>query len=355
MAEDMGDRTELPTGRRLSEARSRGQIAKSHDLSAAVDLIGALVVLLVLGGTMIRIAGTSMRSLLAELWTARQFDAVVPDLWRCALDLAKILGPFLGLLFLIGVLAQYMQVGVMFTTQPLQPKWNKLNPVNGLGGLFGRRGLVKTGINALKCLAVLGIGYSYISGVLPSLAQLPALTVFAAVSVIGNAVLKLVLWLLALLLVIGVTDYVYQRWQHTQDLKMTKEDVKDERRSMEGDPHIKGARLKMARKIAMQRINSAVPKADVVVTNPTHFSVAIQYDAATMRAPKVVAKGVDLLAMKIREVAIAHGVPIVERPPLARALYWGVDEGHEVQPEHYQAIAEILAFVYRLEEQQTAA
>ncbi len=157
--------------------------------------------------------------------------------------------------------------------------------------------------------------------------------------------------LLALLLTIGLIDFFYQKWQHGQDLKMTKHEVKDERRSMEGDPKLKSKRFQMAREIALQRINSAVPKADVIITNPTHYSVAIRYDAATMKAPKVVAKGVDYLAMRIREVGRTHSIPIVERPPLARGLYASVEVGQEVSPEFYQAIAEILAFVYRLETQ----
>jgi flagellar biosynthetic protein FlhB len=152
------------------------------------------------------------------------------------------------------------------------------------------------------------------------------------------------------MLIIGVADYMYQRWQYTQDLKMTRHEVTDERKSMEGDPEIKARRFRMARQMALQRVNQAVPKADVIVTNPTHFSVALRYDAETMAAPRVVAKGVDFLAMRIRQIAMTHGVPIVERPPLARALYYGVEVGRDVPAEHYQAVAELLAYVYRLDE-----
>jgi flagellar biosynthetic protein FlhB len=257
--------------------------------------------------------------------------------------------PVLGLLFVLGIAAHVMQVGFIFTTQPLTPNLSRLNPVNGLGRLFNRRNLVKTLVNSLKLIVVTLVAYLYMSGTVQKIAALPALSVFAGVSVIGQIAMQLAIWLLAVLLIIGVVDWLYQRWQHTQDLKMTKDEVKDERRSMEGDPQVKGRRFKLMREMALQRINQAVPRADVIVTNPTHYSIAIEYDAKTMKAPRVVAKGVDHMAMRIRQVAMIHKVPIVERPPLARGLYYGVEVGQEVSPEFYQAVAELLAYVYRLE------
>jgi flagellar biosynthetic protein FlhB len=253
------------------------------------------------------------------------------------------------LIFVIGIAAHIMQVGLVFTTQPLQPNLSRLNPVNGLGRLFSRRNLIKTLVGCIKLVIVVLVAYLYLSGVMQKVADLPLLPAMAGVSVVGRLALELSAWLLAVLLVVGVTDWLYQRWQHTQDLKMTKDEVKDERRSMEGDPMVKGRRMKLMREMALQRINQAVPRADVIVTNPTHYSVAIEYDAATMKAPRIVAKGVDHMAMRIRQVALVHKVPIVERPPLARGLYYGVEVGHEVSPEFYQAIAELLAYVYRLE------
>lgn len=355
MAEDMGERTEAPTARRRNEARNRGQVAKSQDLSAALDLIGALLVILTLGGMMSREGGFLMRRMLEELDGSIVEKTYEPALYLVAIQLAKILLPGLALLVLVGFASQYIQVGFNLTTEPLMPKFSRLNPLSGLGRLFGVRNAMKAGVNSFKVVLILIVGYQVIAGILPRLATLPMMTTAAAATVIGDAIVRLAIWLLVVLLVLGLIDWGYQKWQHTKDLRMTKADVKDERRSMEGDPQVKSARFKMAQKIAMQRINSAVPKADVIVTNPTHFSVAIKYDAQTMRAPKVVAKGADYLAFRIREVATRNAVPIVERPPLARALYAGVEVGHEVKPEHYQAIAEILAFVYRMDEAQTAA
>jgi flagellar biosynthetic protein FlhB len=349
MAEDLGEKTELPTGRKLSEARERGQVAKSQDLSAAIDLITSVVLIVVFGGSLIKAISGVMRHVLE-----RPYDSLNPAAMGALMlslmgQTALAVAPVLGLLFVIGIAAHIMQVGLVFTTQPLQPNLSRLNPVNGLGRLFSRRNLIKTLVGCIKLVIVVLVAYLYLSGVMQKVAGLPLLPAMAGVSVIGRLALELSAWLLAVLLVIGVTDWLYQRWQHTQDLKMTKDEVKDERRSMEGDPMVKGRRMKLMREMALQRINQAVPRADVIVTNPTHYSVAIEYDAATMKAPRIVAKGVDHMAMRIRQVALVHKVPIVERPPLARGLYYGVEVGQEVSPEFYQAVAELLAYVYRLE------
>jgi flagellar biosynthetic protein FlhB len=349
MAEDLGEKTELPTGRRLSDARSRGQVAKSQDLSAAIDLITSVSLIAVFGGSLVRAVSGVMRRVLERPYETLEPKAMGALLFETMGQSAAAVAPVLGLLFVVSIAAHVMQVGFLFTTQPLQPNFSRLNPVNGLGRLFGRRNLVKTLVSFVKLTIVVIVAYLYMSGVLERVAGLPLLTALQGVSVIGKLVLRLAIWLLAVLLIIGVVDWLYQRWQHTQDLKMTKDEVKDERRSMEGDPQVKGRRMKLMREMAMQRINRAVPKADVIVTNPTHFSVAIEYDAKTMRAPRIVAKGVDFMAMRIRHVAMIHKVPIVERPPLARGLYYGVEVGQEVSPEFYQAVAELLAYVYRLE------
>jgi flagellar biosynthesis protein FlhB len=351
MAEDLGEKTELPTGRRLEDARAKGQVAKSQDLSAAIDLITCVVLIAVFGGSLIKAIASVMRHVLE-----RPYDSLDPRLMGgLLLDMmgqsAAAVAPVLGLLFVLGIAAHVMQVGFLFTTQPLTPNFSRLNPVNGLGRLMGRRNLVKTLVACIKLTIVVIVAYLYLSGVLQRIAGLPLVGALQGIGVIGKLALQLALWLLAILLAIGATDWLYQRWQHTQDLKMTKDEVKDERRSMEGDPQIKGRRMKIMRNMAMSRVNQSVPKADVIVTNPTHYSVAIEYDAATMRAPRVVAKGVDFMAMHIRRVAMIHKVPIVERPPLARGLYHAVEVGQEVSPEFYQAVAELLAYVYRLERQ----
>jgi flagellar biosynthetic protein FlhB len=251
--------------------------------------------------------------------------------------------------FLVAYVTQLAQVGLLFTFQPLKPKISQLNPIAGAKKLLGVRSLVKSGVNILKLIVVIGVAYLITVKRLPILVALPRMNSIAAVAEIGKLGLELAIWLVVLLLVLAFVDYIYQKWQHRKDLKMTKHEVKDERRSMEGDPAVKGKRLRMAREIAMQRIAQDVPQADVVIANPTHFSVAIRYDEKNMDAPVVVAKGADFLALRIRQLARFAGVPVIARPPLARALYWGTEVGDAIAPAHYEAVAELLAYVYRID------
>ena len=354
MAEDMGERTELPSERRLQDARERGQVAKSADLASALDLIGVLILLVVFGGGVMRAMSRIMRELLA----GSAYSLSLPTMPLIARDVlvpcALAVGPILGLIVVATLIANLGQIGILFTTQPLMPKFDRLSPVKGVQNLFNRRNLIRTGQSVVKITVISWVGYAYLTGAVDEVAALPMLSASSAMLALAEMMLRLAIWLLALLLILGVVDFMFQRWQHTQELKMTRQEVMDERRSMEGDPQIKGRRARMMRQIAMQQVSAAVPHADVVVTNPTHYSVAIEYDATTMHAPRVVAKGVDFMAMRIRQVAALHAVPIVERPPLARALYADVEVGQEVRPEFYQAIAELLAFVYRLEKEAAA-
>ncbi|KAA0216630.1 MAG: flagellar biosynthesis protein FlhB [Leptolyngbya sp. PLA3] len=357
MADDMGERTENATPKRLADARKRGQVARSTDVNAAVGLAAALILLLTFGRDLTlglarllrdnldfdRLAGTLHAD---DLWLPVQHSAVTG---------ALLLAPLLAIILAVACVTQLTQVGLLFTTRPLKPRLSQLNPISGFKKIFGLRGLVKAGVNVIKLIVVMLIAWLVVSGELQGLAALPQLPVFAAVALIGQAMFKLAVWLIVSLLVLAAIDLIYQKWQHKRDLRMTRQEVKDERRSMEGDPQIKGKRLRMAREIAMQRIAQAVPKADVIIANPTHFSVAVAYDEEKMDAPTIVAKGADHLALRIRHIARIAGVPVIERPPLARALYWGVEIGQQIAPEHYEAVAEVLAYVYRLEHQHTVA
>lgn len=354
MADDMGDKTEDPTGRRLSEARNQGNVARSQDLAAAIELSGAFILLLVFGAAMARASFILMRESLES--QEKPSTSSLFELLRAAgLHMGSAIVPFLLLACVIAALAYVVQFGFIWNVGALQPKFDRLNPTSGLARLVNKQNLVKTLVNSLKLVVVSIVGWMFLSGCVREIAGLPSLTAVAAWGVIGRKALALAAWLFVIMLLMGVADFLFQKWNHLQGLKMTKQEVRDERRSMEGDPQIKGKRFRMAREIIRQRIGSAVPKADVVVTNPTHFSVAIAYDPETMDAPRVVAKGADELAMSIRHVAKAHGVPILERPPLARALYRHVDVGEQIHPRYYEAVAEVLAFVYRLDREAAAA
>ncbi|MCC5822974.1 MAG: flagellar biosynthesis protein FlhB [Phycisphaerales bacterium] len=351
MADDLGERSEAPTSKRRSEARDKGQIPKSQDLSGVITLFGSMVILIAFGGMIISSMAGMIRAMLTA--DASGVHMTVPSMAESARQVfgqaALILIPVLAVAALFGFVSQFIQVGWNVTPEPIRPKLNKLDPIKGFKRVFGKRGLMKTVMNTIKLTVVIGVAYLLALLNAQAIASLPALTAAGALTVGARLLVILMIILLALMLLIALIDYMYQRWQHTQDLKMTKQQVKDERRSMEGDPQIKGKRMQMAREIAMQRVGQAVPEADVVITNPTHFSVAIKYESGVMNAPRLTAKGADEIALRIRQLARKHDVPIVERPPLARAIYWGVEIGQEIAPEHYEAVAEILAYVYRLD------
>jgi flagellar biosynthetic protein FlhB len=350
MAEELGERTELPTGRRLSEARNRGQVAKSQDLTSAIDLLGGVLLIVLFGGAAIAGMAALLRRVLEGQVPGNPLNSASLDalLMWALVEGAKLAGPALVAMMGVALLGNIVQVGWLLSTEPLTPKLERLNPWAGLKKLFNLRNLVRTGLNSLKLAMVVIVAALVVRKDLPAIAALPALGLVQGMYKIALMGGELVAWLLALILLLGLTDYAYQRWQYTSDLRMTRQEVKDERRDVEGDPDVKARRMRMARDIALQRVRQAVPKADVIVTNPTHFSVALKYDSDRMRAPRVVAKGADELAFRIREIAIANGVPIVERPPLARGLFWGVEVGREIAPQFYEAVAEVLAYVYRL-------
>ena len=350
MADDLGEKTEQPTPQRLQKARDRGQAAKSQDLTGAVTMLASLAILIALGGGIAtRLAALMTRVLdgqtAGDPLSTGSTGAAITFAFR---EMVVSLVPVLVILFIVVAAAQFAQVGWLFSVEPIRPKLSKLDPFKGTKKLFDKRNMVKSAVNSLKLAVVVGVTVVVVAVNMGEIIGLPLLEAVPGVAALLGLLLELALWLLALLIVLGVIDLIFQRWQHKQDLRMTKHEVKDERKSLEGDPQLKSRRLKMAADIATQRIQQAVPDADVIVTNPTHYSVAIKYDNTVMTAPKVVASGVDHMAMRIRHLAIMHGVPMVERPPLARALYFGVQPGQEIPPHHYEAIAEILAYVYRL-------
>ncbi len=351
MADDMGEKTEQPTGRKLEDARNKGQLAKSIDLSAPLEMIGAVALIWLLGPLFLAGCQEVLRALLggAPLTVLLSPSESLRSLGWGLTRVMVIAGPLMLLMAVVTIAAQLQQVSFLFTLEPLRPKPEKLNPIAGFGRIFSTRSAVKTLIALIKLVVVGVVVYRVIMAHAQEIASLPALGALAGLGAMSWIVLKVIMWVLAMMLAIGVADWMYQRWQHTQDLKMTRHEVKDDRKESDGDPEMKAKRQRIARDIATQRAKNAVPKADVVVTNPTHFAVALKYDADRMAAPIVVAKGEDYMALRIREIAAASGVPIVERPPLARALYAGVKVGQMVKPELFEAVAEVLAHVYKLE------
>jgi len=351
MAEDLGEKSEQPTAKRMSEARRDGNVARSSDLSSALLLSAGVLLVFVFAQDLF--VGAMMiveRSLSPEfLGRGVRTQGVIEPLRFTFGSAARIVAPLLLLFFVIATALQFLMVGWNLTLKPLQPKFDRLSINQGIKRIISKRTIVKALVNVGKLIVVATIVITAIDSRLDRIVVLPVLTLPAIVLAVAQMVLEVALWAILALLIIGIIDFTYQKWQHNEELKMTKQEVKDERKSAEGDPKVKAQRFRLARQIALQRLGASVPQADVVVTNPTHYAVAIRYNADTMHAPRVVTKGVDHLAIRIRLIASANGIPIVERPPLARALYANVEPGQEIPVEQYEAVAEVLAYIYRLE------
>lgn len=349
MADSVGEKSEAPTPRRRQEAREKGQVAKSNDLSSAALLLGAMIALRMFGANLLGSLLAIMRENLSvsDPAAVRSMD-INQIVMATSILLLSAVGPILAALIVTSIASSLLQVGPIFTTQPLMPQLERLNPLNGFGRLFNVRTIVQLGMNLLKLFVVVWVGYVAIRGRMSDVLVSLETDGWAQVVVMSDVLYDVGIRLAIVLLVLALLDFSWQKMKLERDLKMTKQEVKEEMRRMDGDPIIKQRRRKMQLAAALQRIRKTVPTADVVVTNPTELAIAIKYDSDTMAAPRVVAKGADYLAKKIREMAAMHGIPIIERKPLAQALYKTVEVGQEVPEQFYKAIAEILAYVYQL-------
>jgi len=356
MAESAQEKTEEPTPRRLQEARDEGNVARSMDLTAAFSLLAAVLLLYAFGGHVFRGLINTMHDSLGgggdiNTVSTDTLELTIARVFRSAVD---VIAPLILGITGVALLATVAQVGFLVTTKPLEPNLNKLNPIKGAGNLFNARAGIRLIMSLAKVAVLTLVAFIVIERDLPKILLLAHLEPGAMFQAASGLVFDLALKLAILLLVLGVIDYLFQKQQRTRDLRMSKQDVKEEMKRMEGDPMVKQRRSRVAKQLTMQRTAAAVPQADVVVTNPTHYAIALKYDSQKMAAPRVVAKGADFMAYRIRQIAIAHGVPLVERKELARAMYASVEVGDEVPPEFYNAVAEILAYVYRLSGAATA-
>ena len=350
MADDLGEKTEDATPKRRQQARKSGNVARSQDLSGAVILLGATLLLYVI---LMPTLGKFKVLLETLLDGSTVVSLSAPTAIRTAITYAagggaRILLPILLVMWVVAYLANFCQIGWLLAPNSIKPSLSKINPISGLKKLFGISVVVKAALDILKVVVVMIVAVATIHQYLDEIMVMPYLSAIQCLHQAGWMMLDLALRLIAILLLLGLIDFAYQKWKHKKDMKMTKQQVKDEMKQAEGDPAVKKRRLRMQQQIAMQRIAAAVPKADVIVTNPEHYSVAIRYHADEMHAPKVIAKGADILALRIRQIALLRGIPVLQRPPLARALYRQVAVGQEIPPEFYKTVAEVLAFVYRV-------
>lgn len=344
--DDAGDRTEQPTPRRREEAREEGQVARSADLTAAASLLAGMLLLKAIGPRMLE----RMFAMVRALGEPPQptVAGLLPWSRQVGLAAAELMLPFLVFLLVVTIAATAVQSGLVLSWKRLTVKPDRLDPVGGVKRMFSTDSLARLVFGIFKVAVLSAVAWLTIEGRIGSVlatggGHAGSIWVGAA-SLIFDLGVRLAL----VLLVLGLADYAFQRHKLEQQLRMTKQEVRDELKRMEGDPLIKHRRRQIQQRLALQRIRQEVPRADVVVTNPTEYAVALRYEEGAMTAPRVVAKGTDLLAQRIRQLAQQAGVPIVQRPPLARALYAAVEVGREIPPAFYRAVAEVLAYVYQL-------
>lgn len=353
-----GEKTEEPTSKKLSDARKEGKVAKSKEIVNGVSLLGFFLALRIFFG----FAGVRISDIFRWIYT------IMPDIENTKGGLtiqvfigilrpllAKtliILMPFLLIGFAADFVTNLVQVGWKPTLKPLEPKLSKFNPISGFKRIFSKQSIVNLIFAIAKIGLVCFIAYTSIKDQAKTLFLLYDIALNAALSLIFEIIVDTGIKISVVYIFLGLADYAYQRWKFKDDMKMTKQEVKDEYKNTEGDPQIKGKQRQRMMESSQRRMMKNVPQADVVITNPTHIAVAILYDNTKDEAPRVVAKGEDYLAKKIKDLAKESDVPIVENKPLARALYATVDIDETIPPELYQAVAEILAVVYTNRNQQ---
>jgi flagellar biosynthesis protein FlhB len=340
-------RTEKATPKRREEARERGQVARSIEVNSVLVLLGTLLAF--------RYAGPYMMDSLGRLtiFTYENMNTGfgIENIYSLTLfymwQVFKIIAPILAVIVLVSLAVNYLQVGVLFTLKTLTPKFTNVNPITGFKKLFSRRSLIEFIKALLKIIIISWCGYAGVKSALPDLVPTMDMQGAEAVQFVGLLTLKVLNWIIFALVGIAILDYLYQKWEYEDSLKMTKQEIRDEYKQTEGDPMIKSRIRQIQREMARRRMFEAIPRADVVITNPTHIAVALEYKDG-MQAPLVLAKGERVVAERIKEMAKKHGIPIVQNPPLARALLKQCPVGAFISPDLFEAVAEILAFVYRM-------
>ncbi|MGN1156962.1 MAG: flagellar biosynthesis protein FlhB [Agathobacter sp.] len=350
-----GEKTEPATQKKLEDARKEGKVAKSKDLTQAFELVVLFLLLKIfvgyVGERMVLLFDATIGRM-AEFYKVNQAGLFIPAVsslfTNVILEWLLIVWPFFVFGFVITFLVTVYQVGWKVSGKTMEPKLSKFNPINGFKRIISKDSLFELVKSIIKVVVILYIAYTSIKDEANNLFVLYEISLNQAVALTGEIIIDVGLKISLIYVAVGLGDYIYQRHKFNEEMKMTKQEVKDEYKNTEGDPQIKGRIRQKMREASQRRMMQDVPKADVVITNPTHFAVAIKYDAKVSKAPVVVAKGEDFLAQKIKEVARENHVEIVENKPLARMLYHNVDIGSEIPPELYQAVAEVLAMVYHM-------
>jgi flagellar biosynthetic protein FlhB len=349
-----GEKTEPATSKKLQDARKDGKVAKSREVNSAFGLLTLFLCLKIF----ISYIGSSLLSVFNVFWgsmadfvAVNEKDvspqAVSGTMLSVLLRIILICAPFFAFGFLVALISNIIQVKWVVSAKPMQPKLSKLNPLSGFKRIFSKDSLFELFKSVIKIGVIVYIAYTSLKGQANDIYVLYDLDLRRALNLTGTLIINVGLKISIVYFIVAILDYAYQKHKFNEDMKMTKQEVKDEYKNTEGDPQIKGRQRRKMQEVSRKRMMKDVPKADVVITNPTHLAVALKYDAEESPAPVVLAKGEDYLAQKIKEAARENNVAIVENKPLARMLYHNVDIGQQIPPELYQAVAEVLAAVYQ--------
>ncbi|GAA0461362.1 flagellar biosynthesis protein FlhB [Alkalibacillus silvisoli] len=344
------EKTEKATSKKKQDTRKKGQVAKSQDVNTSILLFCVFVFLLVFGSFM----GETLTGIYTHSFTEFIHWEVTPSnveqvFFQSTVEGVKVVLPVMIIAIIGALIANYMQIGFLFTGEPLKFDLKKIDPLKGLKRIFSARALVEFLKSLLKISSVGSVCFTIIWMNKDDLMMLSQKSINESIAFFGQLTIIIGIAAAIMLMIIAIIDYLYQRYDHEKNIKMSKQDVKDEHKNIEGDPLIKSRMKERQRQMAQQRMMSEVPSADVVITNPTHYSIALRYDEDQRDAPYVVAKGVDYVALKIREVAKANDVVRVENRTLARGLYNSVEIGETIPEDFFQQVAEVLAYVYKLE------
>lgn len=345
------EKTEKATPKKRKEAREKGQVLKSQEITSAFLLMATFLSLKIFGSYMLsNIHDFSYRVLseynnLDDLFTIKGINLMF---YEIIILTAQIVAPIAAVALVVGLISNYMQVGFLFTTKNLGIKFNRINPIEGFKKIVSPKSLVELVKSLIKVFVIGYVVFSYMLDQMDYIFNLLDMSIGGIIKYIGNTTIGLALRAGAVLIVIAVIDYIYQWWDYEKNLKMSKKEIKEEYKQIEGDPMIKSKIKEKQRQIAMTRMMQDVPNADVIITNPTHYAVALKYDKEKCDAPFILAKGMNLIAQNIKKVAKESDIPLVENKPLAQALYKSVEIGDVIPEELYQAVAEVLAYVYGL-------
>jgi len=348
MADDL-EKTEEPTPKKIEDARKEGNVPKSMETSGFIVLFIAIIVIIFYLKYVTYYLEKFYMYYISFIGVELTKNIVFEIVLHSTLNFFIVLAPLLGAVVIAGILGNVMQFGFLFTVKPILPKFEKINPIKGLKRLFSVKTMVEGIKMTLKVAVAFGVGAWLFMGFLEEIPKLELMSFFEQLKWFEEKALIIIFAMLGVFLVFAAIDFIYQRYSYKKSLRMSKQEIKDEYKQTEGNPEIKAKIRQLQREMAKKRMMSEIPKADVVITNPTHYAVAIRYDKTKDEAPRVIAKGVDNLAIKIKEIAREHDIMIVENPLLARELYKLVDIDELIPQKLYKAVAEVLAFVYKFQ------